>query len=69
MRKTIPLPKHILGSGEKHILRANGDSMIEAGIDATLSLSADKSDTMPENIPAATIQFAEYIKLNKTEDS
>jgi len=29
----IPLPKHIFGSGEKYILIANGDSMIEAGID------------------------------------
>jgi len=29
----VPLPKHIFGSGEKYILRANGDSMIEAGID------------------------------------
>ena len=58
LRKTIPLPKHIFGSGDKHILRANGDSMIKTGIDATLSLSADKSDTMPEDIPAATIQSA-----------
>jgi hypothetical protein len=34
---------------------------------ATLSLSADKSDAMPEDIPAATIQSAEQIQLNKTE--
>ncbi|MGI6744095.1 MAG: LexA family protein [Eubacteriales bacterium] len=33
MRKTISLPKHIFGSGEKYILIANGDSMIKRGID------------------------------------
>lgn len=34
VEKYIPLPRDIFGDGELYILRANGDSMIEAGIDS-----------------------------------
>ena len=33
VEKYVPLPRDIFGDGELYILRANGDSMIEAGID------------------------------------
>lgn len=34
VEKYIPLPRDIFGDGELYILRANGDSMIGAGIDS-----------------------------------
>ena len=48
VEKYVPLPKEIFGDGDLYILRANGDSMIGAGIFADDVLVVDKSSE-PEN--------------------